>query len=254
MRAQAIRLQRTPATKTKTQKRTEATMNPKKKRKRASATTTNQPTIDSGAGRFPDSLSLFSFIAPPSSPAAYVSESDAETLERMRNEIDNVAYWTRAPALTAKEREAAAWIGAMRAVRTYNPNKGASLNTWVQIKAKYAIEDEARREQRQRRRFGKAYGITYAIPQYDASPDDELAEERRARISELVRYALDSLDKRTRDIIERVWYCGDSQEEIARAYGFSQSWCSRLYRRGMARIKEILAPFFTSRGGYPNID
>ena len=155
--------------------------------------------------------------------------------------VANVALLRYSNVLSFQERESAAWLGAARAVNSYDPSKGASLRTWTQIKAKYAVEDEERRERRQRRRFGKSIGLNFAIPQWEAEPEDDATIERRKRTCELVKNALQSLDTRTREIVERVWYCGESQAEIARSFGFSQSWCSRLYRRGMSTMKEKLS-------------
>lgn len=154
----------------------------------------------------------------------------------LKSEIESVAYWKRSSLLTIQERESAAWLGATRAVKSFDPCKGASLRTWAQLKAKYAIDDEERRERRQRKRFGRNVGIVWSAPQ--TSQNDELTQIQRERAKQIVEFALGALDRRTREIVERVWFCGETQAEIARSFGFSQSWCSRLYRRGMAMVKE----------------
>ena len=177
----------------------------------------------------------------PSIESALTDSAQRNALIRLQDDVENVAFWAKTSFLKLKERESAAWLGAMRAVKSYDPSKGASLKTWTQLKAKYAIEDEERRERRQRRRFGKNIGVNWNAPQKKLDDEDDYSKARRERARVLVRSALDALDDRSREIIERVWYCGETQAQIARSFGFSQSWCSRLYRRGMAQIKEKLS-------------
>ena len=135
---------------------------------------------------------------------------------------------------TQEELESLAWEGALRAARSYNRRKGATLRTWIFTKANGAIKDALQKEQiRRERETQGSLTIFETCRTKDESIDSE-ADERRKNI---VAEALATLDERTRDIITRHFYEGQTQAQTAAAIGISQSWCSRLYRRGMAQLK-----------------
>lgn len=154
--------------------------------------------------------------------------------------------------LTEEERESEAWRGATCAFLSYSPERGAKLSTWLCLKAKYAIDDAERKESVHARRescHGSEF-FSRLVVHGNLEQDDDNGEENEDNENKLsatektrriVAQALATLDERTREIIERVWYCGESQTEIARTFGFSRSWCSRLYRRGMSTMKEKLS-------------
>jgi len=135
---------------------------------------------------------------------------------------------------TEEELESLAWEGALRAVGSYNRRKGATLRTWIFTKANGAIKDALQKEQIRRER--ETQGSLTIFETYrtkDESSDVEADEQRKDFVTE----ALATIDERTRDIITRHFYEGQTQAQIAAAIGISQSWCSRLYKRGMAQLK-----------------
>ena len=159
--------------------------------------------------------------------------------------IKYVASCKRSRYLSREECESEAWRGATNAIRSYTPEHGAKLSTWICLKAKFAIEDAERRERIHARREscrGAEFFTRRASPFGITEPDEGETHvvsptERKCR---LVASALDTLDERTREIIERVWYLCETQSEVAEALNISKSWCSRLYRRGMTKLRDKL--------------
>jgi RNA polymerase sigma factor for flagellar operon FliA len=63
-----------------------------------------------------------------------------------------------------------------------------------------------------------------------------------ARLSPQLRVAVDALEERDRQIIERHYFAGDSLLEIGRDMGRSRSWASRAHSGALARLRAVLEP------------
>lgn len=141
---------------------------------------------------------------------------------------------------TEEELESLAWEGSLRAVDSYNRRKGTTLQTWIFTKANGAIKDALQKEQvRREREIQGSLTIFETYRVKDEISDIEIDEQRKdcEQRKDFVIKALAMIDERTRDIITRHFYEGQTQAQIAAAIGISQSWCSRLYKRGMAQLK-----------------
>ncbi|HKE18006.1 MAG TPA: sigma-70 family RNA polymerase sigma factor [Kofleriaceae bacterium] len=63
-----------------------------------------------------------------------------------------------------------------------------------------------------------------------------------ARLCPQLREAVDALDERDRQIIERHYFAGESLLEIGRDMGRSRSWASRAHSCALARLRAALEP------------
>ena len=170
-----------------------------------------------------------------------VSLDDLASFEPL---IRHIAIIKKGSFLSEAERESEAWNGAVRAYNSYVAGRGAKLSTWMCLKAKFAIEDAERKERvhAQRESCRDAVFFTRIATKKGAETEEPEPEDAKvAAKRRMVASALAALDERTRNILERVWYMNETQAEIAAELNISASWCSRLYRRGMAQLKTILS-------------
>lgn len=137
--------------------------------------------------------------------------------------------------LTVDELESEAWTGAIKAVQSYDPTKGASLSTWVYAKARFAIEDAVRRECRRRERETARDPACFSLfaPVFSESND----ETPNAAL-QVAWNALETLDERSRELIERILINGESRADVARALEISKNYCGALYRKAVAKLRE----------------
>lgn len=170
--------------------------------------------------------------------------SDA-TNERLKNYIGlatSLADKFDSEVLSTKERQQAALLGIARALETHDPSKASEL-TWVYTKGRYAIKDAIRNEKKRRSKIpiSKQTFLLDGIPLDDLGNNDSpIRSETEDRRIELLRAALKSLDPRIRKIVKQVCFEGKKQREIAAGFGISQSWCSRLYHRGLDQMREYI--------------
>ncbi len=71
---------------------------------------------------------------------------------------------------------------------------------------------------------------------YEPAVDDE--EMERATENMWLKEALDRVDPSTRELVLLRYFKGRSQEDLAQAYGVSQSYMSRLLRRAVSRVRQ----------------
>lgn len=155
-------------------------------------------------------------------------------LERYERLIRSVAA-RYAPILFSREElESLAWEGAMRGYYSFDEERGTKLTSWMCFKANGAIKDALRKEKKRREhetQYSKTILDAYV---YDADTEESDSADQK---KELVANALSKLDGRTKEIIRRCFFNGETQAKISATLGISQSWCSRLYRRGMEQLK-----------------
>lgn len=142
-------------------------------------------------------------------------------------------------------------LGLIKAIGTFHADKGIKLATY----ASRCIENEILMYVR--KRSGQRCEVSLEEPlntDWDGnelllsdvlgSEEDGVAyalekeEERRA-----VRHAVETLDPRERELIElRYGFSGDelTQKEVADRLGISQSYISRLEKRTLAHLREII--------------
>lgn len=152
--------------------------------------------------------------------------------------VQSIAAHYAPDLLSQEELESLAWEGALRAFRTYDSKKGTALKSWIFTKANGAIKDALRKEQSRREHEAQGSVSFFEACLADRNADNSEADSYCKKI---VQDALETLDGRTREIIRRRFFDGETQAKIAASVGISQSWCSRLYKRGMEQLKnEIL--------------
>lgn len=157
--------------------------------------------------------------------------------------VKQLAKKSRVKCLDYDERVSAAWSGVLTALRTWSPEKGASLPTWCYIKARYAIENAARRENRASRRAKKIARQLSERPIEQKTAPYMLIEraEKREAVRKVIELGLETLDARTAQILRLSWFEGLTQFQIGKRLGITQCWCSRLYARGMEQLSKFLA-------------
>lgn len=161
--------------------------------------------------------------------------------------------------LTIDERRQAALIGVAHALESFDPKRSSELS-WAYLKGFRAIEDAIRYERRRKKRFQTAsWSSIFSLEARSEGSEpgngkllpDEQNDAENASIK-LLRAAMKRLDLRTRQIVRLLALKGLRQKDVAQRFGISQSWCSRLYRRGLqtirAYIEERLPAGFTAAG------
>jgi RNA polymerase sigma factor for flagellar operon FliA len=74
----------------------------------------------------------------------------------------------------------------------------------------------------------------------DTSPDlDELVHQREVR--ERVQEAIASLPEKEREVIALYYYCDGSFADVGARLGISRVWASRLHKRALTMLRELLA-------------
>jgi RNA polymerase sigma factor for flagellar operon FliA len=68
------------------------------------------------------------------------------------------------------------------------------------------------------------------------------AAERQEQRQRLGRAIERLQDARERDIIQAVYWAGESLSDVAKRLGISKSWACRLHARGIRKLGEVLAP------------
>lgn len=138
-------------------------------------------------------------------------------------------------ALTYDEKFSAGTFGALRALATFDPTRGTSEAFWVSYQADAAIKREARKA---RRRVVCVDSSAFDFIAERSESPDETASRNEER--ELFRAALETLDERSRRLVQKIGLEGRRQREVAAEEGISQSWASRLYRRALDKIRRYV--------------
>ena len=145
--------------------------------------------------------------------------------------------------LTMQERQQAALIGIARGLESYQPDKSSELS-WVYFKGQYAIEDAIRQEVRKRKRTQKTrWEQMFELQSREETCDDDDDSDYdsiQTRRLELLQSAIQSLDSRTAKIVKRIALKHEKQKKVADSLNISQSWCSRLFNRGLEQIREYI--------------
>jgi RNA polymerase sigma-70 factor, ECF subfamily len=119
-------------------------------------------------------------------------------------------------AQVAEEIVQEAFLAVWRTPERYDPARG-SVRSWLMGTVHHRAVDAVRREQAQRRRTDQAAAL---VPSVAEDPTDDvvsaldLPRERR-----LVRKALAGLPDEQRDVIQRMYFDGMSQSQIAERTG-----------------------------------
>ena len=144
--------------------------------------------------------------------------------------------------LSFEEREEAALVGIARGLDSFKENSLAE-SSWLFLKGYYAVRDAIRIEKRNRRKTISAYKL-FDAPQAIYDECESAEQERDDLVLRSSSYALNCLcrlDWRTRKIIKEIIFNGARQVDVARSLGISQSWCSRLYNRGLQTLRARLS-------------
>lgn len=157
---------------------------------------------------------------------------------------ETVAHSFNTRLLSFEERRQAALIGIAHGLETYQEGR-ASECTWLNIKARYAVQDAIRQEQKRLRKDPTAKQFQHEDELISLVPDENDGENCRnsaecARLSGLLQKALLKLDLRTRSIVVAVNLHGETQKEVAERHRISQSWASRLYKNGLKKMRNYL--------------
>lgn len=177
----------------------------------------------------------------PTAPEKF-SDGLNDRLEKYIPLSFNLASQFRGSILSLEEIQQIALIGIARALETYVPGRSPE-RTWVYFKGYNAIKDALRSENRRRKHIVQL--------NWESSFEVEARKEDRSRRANLLkelktdqlnalRSAMRLLDSRTRLVIKRVGLKGERQEDVGRSLGISQSWCSRIYNRGLNQLRDVL--------------
>jgi RNA polymerase sigma factor (sigma-70 family) len=119
-------------------------------------------------------------------------------------------------AQVAEEIVQEAFLAVWRTPGRYDPARG-SVRSWLMGTVHHRAVDAVRREQAQRRRADQAAAVAPRVaedPTDDVVASLDLPRERR-----LVQKALAGLPEEQRDVIERMYFDGMSQSQIAERTG-----------------------------------
>lgn len=174
-----------------------------------------------------------------------------DTNERIKQYVElaaKLAMMFNSDVLKTDARIQAALIGIAHGLESYDSSRSSELS-WVYLKGYHSIEDAIRRELRSKKRTMQVSSWTRLFEVADlrffektSAAENEKEEEmkRRQRSIELFNDALASLDERTADIVRRIGINRERQVNVARSLGISQSWCSRIFNRGLSDIRRFI--------------
>jgi RNA polymerase sigma factor (sigma-70 family) len=137
----------------------------------------------------------------------------------------------------AEEIVQEAFLSIWRSPERYDRSKG-SVRSWLMGAVHHRAVDVVRREESQRRRAGQAATALEVVVE---DPVDELvAEVDRPRERALVRSALDGLPEEQRDVIDKMYFEGLTQTQIAEQTGLPLGTVKSRALLGMRRLRSIL--------------
>lgn len=138
---------------------------------------------------------------------------------------------------------------ALRAIHyahvTYEPGRGASLETYLVRCAQRAMLDYLRSEQRQTGAWvaGDAPLNTETDETlFDGLPaEDTASDPERMFLLRQVQYAVEQLPERQRECIQQHYYEGRENAEIAETLGISRPRVTQLIKAGLKQLRAGLA-------------
>jgi RNA polymerase sigma factor (sigma-70 family) len=119
-------------------------------------------------------------------------------------------------AQVAEEIVQEAFLAVWRAPERFDPARG-SVRSWLMGTVHHRAVDAVRREQAQRRRADQAAALVPTVP--EDPTDDVLSAIDLPRERRLVQKALAGLPDEQRDVIQRMYFDGMSQSQIAERTG-----------------------------------
>ena len=132
-------------------------------------------------------------------------------------------------------------VGLIKAVNTYNPDKGNRLVTY----AAKCIENELLRRLRAEKKRSKEGNTISLIDVVENDEMDTLEQiEKAENISLVQKYVAQSLNEREKEII--VWRYGldgkkpMTQKKVGEKLGISRSYVSRIEKRALEKLKKAL--------------
>jgi RNA polymerase sigma-70 factor, ECF subfamily len=140
-------------------------------------------------------------------------------------------------AQVAEEIVQEAFLAVWRNPERYDRTRG-SVRSWLMGTVHHRAVDAVRREQAQRRRAEQAASLGPAVE--DDPIDDVLAAIDLPRDRRLVRRALADLPAEQRDVIQRMYFEGLSQSQIAERTGLPLGTVKSRTLLGMRRLRASL--------------
>lgn len=138
---------------------------------------------------------------------------------------------------------------ALRAIHyahvTYEPGRGASLETYLVRCAQHAMLDYLRSEQRQTGGWVPGNAPLSAETDetlFDGLPSEDAASDpERMFLLRQMQYAVEQLPERQRECIHQHYYEGRQNAEIAKTLGISRPRVTQLIRAGLKQLRIALA-------------
>lgn len=153
--------------------------------------------------------------------------------------------------LPLEDLEQEAWFGLELALRTYRPDGGASLATWIKRKIWYRLHDFLRgqdhlsRQRRQQVKSGEAEDIRVRSLDERDSSGRSLASGLAARDGgieeverhDLVQRLLKRLRPLERQVVEAYYLHGLTMAAVGRRLGFSKNYVSIVHKGAIERLR-----------------
>lgn len=158
--------------------------------------------------------------------------------------------------------ETVAWLGAINAVKRFDPERKVKLSTyaahWIRASLSHEVAYFSRVKHGGREKIvglkstsGRLHGQTSGRLTWDKIADRKLFEheiqeetEHEMRTKLRVRWALDELDKRAKDIIEMRFgingYSRNTLEEIAKKHGVTKERIRQIESKSIEKLKPML--------------
>lgn len=153
--------------------------------------------------------------------------------------INRAIHWATSTGWTKEECISIAYEGLCRAVSTFKKEKGYTLSTYV-----YVVIDNLFLSEIRKLTTGKRSGIVTSLDEprendvllieLIGKKDDDTLEN-----SEYLRFLLSKCSKLQNYIIQRLYFDGRTQSEVAKETGLSQTHVSRLLLKAISRMKGV---------------
>lgn len=166
--------------------------------------------------------------------------------------LDGLVWWLarHSPlgAYDPEEAHAVALLGLAKALKTYDPSRGASFSTHATNKIRWELGDECRRrwgrQGQKEKNDAKVFSFEVMqdmYPNWDMEDPEAQEEFHKIEIHEEQQGRVDSLAEvlrpREREIF-RLIAQGYTQQKISEIFGVSASRMGQIVRRARKRIRE----------------
>ncbi|MCS7265113.1 MAG: sigma-70 family RNA polymerase sigma factor [Armatimonadetes bacterium] len=133
------------------------------------------------------------------------------------------------------------WVAAVEAMEIFDEGYQVPLELFVRQRIWNALKALWRAEQE---RNSKALSLEELSACEDLDWQEWIAEPEREQAIDrfLVREALQKLPERERWVIERLFWDGETLDEVAKELGVSIVWVHKLKEKAIRRLREILKP------------